>query len=218
MPKRTSILIQVADCMAKQTAIAHAQKALEDLDEKNTLLVRALDAVRQCELDVLRSERDAMLKLDKVRELAGPHVSRPNEQRRTPVAPGSRAPDVQVIEDVLRDHGPMHIRQLVPLVEAAGVSLSGRRKEPKELLRVKMLGSKRFHLLGNNVWGLREQADWIGGEPPEGFVQESLAGRSSQAGNVVSLVDVPGTGPHRPDIVIDRKDGSRIGLEVKSHR
>lgn len=67
-----------------------------------------------------------------------------------------KKPDVQIIEEVFREFGPLHVSDLVPIVRSRGVPLKGKKK-PTLQIRDKLFGSKRFHLFGNNVWGLPNQ-------------------------------------------------------------
>ena len=67
-----------------------------------------------------------------------------------------RKSDVQIIEDIFRGHGPMHVTELVPLGQALGVTFAGKKK-PSVMARDKMVGCKKFRLFGNNVWGLPNQ-------------------------------------------------------------
>ena len=67
-----------------------------------------------------------------------------------------KKPDVQVIEDILREYGPLHVTNIVQLAQPMGVLLSGSKK-PTLMVRDKMVACKRFKLFGNNVWGLPGQ-------------------------------------------------------------
>lgn len=67
-----------------------------------------------------------------------------------------KKPDVQVMEEVFRAHGPLHVTDLIPIAQPLGVSFAGKKK-PTVMARDKLTGSKRFHLFGKNVWGLPGQ-------------------------------------------------------------
>lgn len=69
---------------------------------------------------------------------------------------GVRKPDVQVLEEILLQNGPLHLSDAVKLARSRGISLEGS-KSPQLLLRDKLNNSKRFVLFGNNVWGLPGQ-------------------------------------------------------------
>ena len=68
---------------------------------------------------------------------------------------GPTKPDVQILEEMLREHGPMHVTDLVRLCPSYGVQLKDS-KNPIIPMRNKLSKSKRFHLFGGNVWGLPE--------------------------------------------------------------
>ena len=67
-----------------------------------------------------------------------------------------KKPDVQIIEEIFREWGPLHVTDLVPIGQSRGVSFQGSKK-PVLMARDKMCNCKRFHLFGNNVWGLPNQ-------------------------------------------------------------
>ena len=69
---------------------------------------------------------------------------------------GVRKPDVQVLEEIFLQNGPLHLSDVVKLARSRGISLEGS-KSPQLLLRDKLSNSKRFFLFGNNVWGLPGQ-------------------------------------------------------------
>ncbi len=74
--------------------------------------------------------------------------------------------DVQIIEDILRRHGPLHAWDIVQLATPEGANFQGR-KTPTVMARDKMLRSKRFVLFGRNVWGLPGQEYRPGPVPPD---------------------------------------------------
>lgn len=65
-------------------------------------------------------------------------------------------PEVQVIEEIFRLHGPLHVTDLVRVGQPKGILFKGS-KRPTLMARDKMYSSKRFHNFGNNVWGLPDQ-------------------------------------------------------------
>lgn len=67
-----------------------------------------------------------------------------------------KKPDVQVLEGIFIAYGPMHLHDVVRRGQERGVAFKGR-KTPMQVARDKMSASKRFALLGNNVWGLPDQ-------------------------------------------------------------
>jgi len=67
-----------------------------------------------------------------------------------------RKPDVQIMEEIFREVGPLHVTDLVPIGQSRGMAFNGKKKASLQA-RDKLVGSKRFHLFGNNVWGLPDQ-------------------------------------------------------------
>lgn len=70
----------------------------------------------------------------------------------------AKAPHVIIIENILRAYGPLHVKEIANLARMRGVPLNGT-KTPAEQVRDKLTNSKRFHLLGGNVWCLPEQQE-----------------------------------------------------------
>lgn len=67
-------------------------------------------------------------------------------------------PDTQIMEEILREYGPLHVADVVRIGQERGIAFNGNgKKKITVLARDKMVGSKRFRLLGNNVWGLPGQ-------------------------------------------------------------
>ena len=67
-------------------------------------------------------------------------------------------PHVKIIEDILRERGPLHVGEIAELARMRGVPLDGK-KSPPEQVREKLNNSRRFHLFGSNIWGLPEHTD-----------------------------------------------------------
>lgn len=67
-----------------------------------------------------------------------------------------KKPDVQVLEEIFITYGPMHLHDVVRRGQERGVTFKGK-KTPMQVARDKLSASKRFTLLGNNVWGLPNQ-------------------------------------------------------------
>ena len=72
------------------------------------------------------------------------------------VTGSGRKPDVQVLEENFLAYGPMHLHDVVRRGQERGIAFKGR-KPPYQIAREKLSSSKRFHLFGNNVWGLPHQ-------------------------------------------------------------
>ena len=117
------------------------QEQLDALDERRSSIVAA-----KGHLVALREERRKIADLAR-QELAA-FVQTETE--------GVRKPDVQVLEEILLQNGPLHLSDAVKLARSRGISLEGS-KSPQLLLRDKLNNSKRFVLFGNNVWGLPGQ-------------------------------------------------------------
>ena len=66
-------------------------------------------------------------------------------------------PDVQIIEELFKELGPMHVADVVKHAQAKGVAFAGA-KPPQQMARDKLANSKRFVLFSNNVWGLLGQS------------------------------------------------------------
>jgi len=77
-----------------------------------------------------------------------------------------RKPDTQVIEELLKKSGPLHVSDIVAYGGQRGVSFEGT-KPPNQMASDKLHSSKRFVLLGNNVWALpgQRQSDQVRPEP-----------------------------------------------------
>lgn len=67
-----------------------------------------------------------------------------------------KKPDVQTMEEILRDRGPLHLRDIVVLGREQGITFKGTRP-PQQVARDKLSSSKRFYCFGGNVWGLPKQ-------------------------------------------------------------
>lgn len=63
-------------------------------------------------------------------------------------------PHVQTIQEILTEHGPMHVSDIVYHASQKGVPFRGKKK-PEQVARDKMANSKRFVLHGDNVWGVK---------------------------------------------------------------
>ena len=123
------------------------QEQLDALEERRSSIVAA-----KGHLEALREERRKIADLAR-QELA---VFIQTETEAVTASSDVRKPDVQVLEEILRDRGPLHISDIVKEAQAKGISLAGS-KSPPLLLRDKLNNSKRFNLFGNNVWGLPGQ-------------------------------------------------------------
>ena len=72
----------------------------------------------------------------------------------------------QEFEKLFKEHGPMHVTEIVPIAEARGIELVGK-KDKKLQVRDNLYGSKKFYNFGGNVWGLVGQEVQGGVEPVE---------------------------------------------------
>lgn len=72
------------------------------------------------------------------------------------VTGSGKKPDVQVLEEIFISYGPMRRHDVVRRGQERGIAFKGR-KPPMQVARDKLSASKRFALLGNNVWGLPNQ-------------------------------------------------------------
>ena len=123
------------------------QEQLDALDERRSSIVAA-----KGHLVALREERRKIA--DSARQELAVFIQ--TEPEAVTASSDVRKPDVQVLEEILRDRGPLHIGDIVKEAQAKGISLKGS-KSPQLLLRDKLSNSKRFFLFGNNVWGLPGQ-------------------------------------------------------------
>ena len=140
--------------------IVRCGEAMETIDAQR----RALDAQSQ-ELGVKRDAvaqkkelLEALLNMQGV-EVVEEMAQLPGMPPPEPIKLGARTsgkPDVQVIEEILEMHGPLHIADVVRLGRERGIPFIGKRK-PEQVARGKLGASKRFELLGNNVWALPHQ-------------------------------------------------------------
>lgn len=125
-----------------ELALSHQEKALhalrqsqQKLDEKQEELKPALRGVQ---MSLLHPDADWRM------------VDRLN------ITGSGKKPDVQVLEEIFITYGPMHLHDVVRRGQERGVAFKGR-KLPMQVARDKLSASKRFALLGNNVWGLPNQ-------------------------------------------------------------
>ena len=72
----------------------------------------------------------------------------------------------QEFEKLFKEHGPMHVTEIVPIAEARGIELGGK-KDKKLQVRDNLYGSKKFYNFGGNIWGLVGQEVRGGVEPVE---------------------------------------------------
>ena len=89
--------------------------------------------------------------------------------------PPRKVPYVRILEDILREHGPLHIKDIVAIAKLHGVPFNGN-KTHEEQARDRLYNSKRFHLLGGNVWCLPEHV-----ETTRIYVLDGNSNRSSMA-------------------------------------
>ena len=61
--------------------------------------------------------------------------------------------DTEVLEEILSEHGPLNISDLIEIGRQRGVPFIGK-TSPKQMARSKLSSSQRFVLLRTNVWGL----------------------------------------------------------------
>ena len=119
--------------------VAELNQILATWAEKERLLAGLCDL----ENDVVQGQ----LLLPSLIEVSGTKKRKAKARKRS---------DVQVIEDILRAHGPLHVTEIVRLGQEQGVMFKGS-KAPRLMARDKMYGSKRYVNFGGNVWGLPGQ-------------------------------------------------------------
>ena len=80
-------------------------------------------------------------------------------QRRAPGRKRNKKPDTEVMADLLRETGPVHVREIVRKAEALGLSFKGRggNKTEQAVCASKLQSSSLFYNFGGNVWGLPSQ-------------------------------------------------------------
>ena len=134
-----------------QADLALCRKKLETLREHLELYTRGTELTQRMvdALEVICNSEDSVYELAEQLPLpnlmpAGKHLT----------IEYIRKPHVQVIEEILREHGPLHVTDIVRYGRANGIPFRGTKK-PEQLARDKLYNSKRFKLLGNNVWGLK---------------------------------------------------------------
>ena len=149
-----------------------------------------IELLKKCDAILDREERALTELIETTTELGA--ISAEFRQRQLPL-PGTdlpnmgrrskkryKRPDVQVIEEILHQYGPLHVSKIVQLGQSRGVSFAGNKK-PAIMARDKMANCKRFHLFGNNVWGLPNQ------ELPEHPTSPSINGHIP----ATDLADMP---------------------------
>jgi len=143
-------------CQSKRKAIQAIKDAAVQWDtvlEQEETALRTLSQVARETDAIEKSFQEAQLSLP---GMGLPSVAQPRATHGGIRRKDGKKPDVQVIEEILRELGPLHVTDLVPALRLRGVSLNAKKK-PTIHVRDKMVGSKRFHLFGNNVWGLPGQ-------------------------------------------------------------
>ena len=80
----------------------------------------------------------------------------PELEASRPQPPAKTLTGVQVAYNLLLEHGPMHVKEIMRLAQEQGVALKGN-KQPHIMMRDKLYGSKKFVNFGGNVWGLPGQ-------------------------------------------------------------
>ena len=132
--------------------MSRCDDAVEIIDSQREALSERRDAViRKKELLA------ALLDLQGVEDATAMRF--PNMPQPEPARLGVRKrgkPDVQIIEEILLEHGPLHVSDIVRLGRDRGIPFIGKRT-PEKVARGKLNASQRFELIGNNVWGLPHQ-------------------------------------------------------------
>ena len=64
----------------------------------------------------------------------------------------------RVIQEIPQERGPLHVSDIVELGRQRGIAFEGRRK-PEQIARDKFSASKRFELLGDNVWAIAGETE-----------------------------------------------------------
>lgn len=163
-------------CQKKRKAIQTMASVLTEWDaslDKQEQSLKVLNEIHRTNEAFEKRFREAQLTLP---GLGLPPAIEANTTARRRRRNGKK-PDVQVIEEIFREYGPLHVSDLVPIANTRGVSFAGSKK-PVLMARDKMFGSKRFRLFGNNVWGLPKQ------ELPERYVKN---GHSQEHADLIEL-------------------------------
>ena len=173
-------MLSIGDLTSSLTCCLKKLQAIQD----------QLDALQHLHIDLKKEEQSLRTLIEvkpkisdhermvKQLQLAFPSMDSPDKIS-TQSSAGRRSkgnrgkkPDVQIIEDILREYGPLHVTNIVQLAQPRGVSLIGKKK-PSLMLRDKMVACKRFKLFGNNVWGLPGQ-ELPGDVPNNGHTSDGL--------------------------------------------
>ncbi|MBI4282089.1 MAG: hypothetical protein HY672_01195 [Chloroflexi bacterium] len=144
------------ECQNKRKVIQEANKILTEWDAslaQEESALRTLVQVSREDDSFVKRSREAQLSLPGMGVPAKVPTAKSVQRRRRK---DGKKPDVQIIEEIFREHGPLHVSDLVPIGQTRGVSFKGKKK-PTLMARDKMVSSKRFRLFGNNVWGLPHQ-------------------------------------------------------------
>lgn len=143
-------------CQNRRKAVQAMAKVLTDWEtslEKEEAALRTLSQVPRENETFERRFREAQLSFPGMGLPPAIEIGRSAKGRKRK---DGKKPDVQVIEEIFREYGPLHVTDLVPVGQSRGVSFKGSKKPPL-MARDKMYSSKRFRLFGNNVWGLPNQ-------------------------------------------------------------
>ena len=140
--QRKQIQISKSKLREWGVALSHQEKALHALRQSQQKLAETQEelkpALRGVQLSLLRPDADGRM-----------------------VAPlniigSGKKPDVQVLEEIFIAYGPLRRHDVVRRGQERGVAFKGK-KRPMPVARDNLTASKRFALLGNNVWGLPNQ-------------------------------------------------------------
>lgn len=150
------IAAELEVCRQKREQIKVAKSKVREWEIALSQQEKALSALRQ-------SQRKLACKQEELKpELRGMQLSllHPDADGRMidhlNITGSGKKPDVQVMEEIFLTYGPLHLHDVVRRGQERGIAFKGR-KPPMQVARDKMSASKRFALLGNNVWGLPNQ-------------------------------------------------------------
>lgn len=140
--QREQIQISKSKLREWEVALSRQEKALYALRQSQQKLAEKqeelIPVMRGVQISLLHPESDGRM------------IDRLN------IAGSGRKPDVQVLEEIFIAYGPLHLHDVVRQGQERGVAFKGK-KPPMQVARDKLTASKRFALLGNNVWGLPNQ-------------------------------------------------------------
>ena len=157
------ILKAIGEC---DSALDVVEKREGDLDVQQESLNFQRASLATTKADI-EKKRELLVELLSLRDAESKANLMMGIPERKPIKFGRRRgkPDVQIISEILEEHGKLHVSDIVRIGRERGIPFVGKRS-PEQVARNKLNASDRFALVGANVWCLAEQIDEYIGKFP----------------------------------------------------